>query len=476
MRRSFCQSARAISRRRLLQSGVSVMATLPGGQHSHGASAGGEGRNVAVIGAGFAGLACAYELSLAGRKVDLFEARNRLGGRVHSGDRFAPGRHVEFGAEMIGGNHPQWLKYAARFGIDLETIDDEEGGADVVLDGHRYTGDEAKTLKEEIERGHKELALDAAEADAEFPWRTPNAESLDQQSLQWRIERMETTARAKRAIAVEFLMDMACHPARMNYLALMCVIKGHGVDRYWSETEMYRARHGNQILASRLAAHVSGKIYLDCPVVAIHSGDSGCTVMTRDQRRFQYSDVVLTVPPSVWNEIDFVPSLPSGFRPQMGAATKYLSVVRNAYWQNGGKADLMTDTSLGMTWEGARATDSAEKLLISFAGGTVADELHSHGVADRDKLLAEEFEKFVPGFRENLLHAEFVDWIDDQWTRGGYSFPLPGKFLSQARVLHDGIGPLHFAGEHASFRFFGFMEGGLHSGVQAAQRVTKRSP
>ncbi len=429
---------------------------------------------MAVIGAGFGGLACAYELSQAGYLVDVFEARNRLGGRVHSVDRFAPGRVTEFGAELIGGNHPQWLKYAKQFGIELEVLADDGEPTEILMDGHRYTGDEARVLAEEVDKGHAELAQDAALADWENPWNTPNAEMYDKQTLQERISRLKTTDRAKRAIFIEFLMDMACSPEKMNYLALMCVIKGHGVEKYWTETEMYRARQGNQILASHLAAGVSGRIHLDCPVTRIVHGQSGCTLTVRDGRTFEYPDVVIAVPPSVYSSIEFAPGLPAGFHPQMGSATKYLGVVSKAYWLPDGKTDLMTDTPLGVTWEGATGAKDQERLLVSFAGGTVADSLHARPLAGREQFVEEQFEQALPGFSANHIKSEFVDWIGDPWTKCGYSFPLPGEFLSQSKILKDGLGNLHFAGEHASLGFFGFMEGGLHSGVQAALRLMKR--
>ena len=429
-------------------------------------------RRIAVIGAGFGGLSCAYELSKAGYLVDLFEARNRLGGRVHSVDRFTPGRVTEFGAELIGGNHPLWLKYAKRFGIELETLAEDDEPPVVVLDGHRYSGDEARALSEEVDRGHAELARDAALADWEHPWNTPDAEKYDRQSLKERIDRLDTTDRAKQAIYVEFLMDMACTPEKMSYLALMCVIKGHGVEKYWTETEMYRARHGSQILASYLAAEVSGRIHLNCPVTRIERSDDGCTLTVRDGRSFDYPDVVISIPPSVWKDIVFTPSLPVGFNPQMGSATKFLAVLKNTLPE--GETDLMTDTPLGMTWEGATGPQGGERLLVSFAGGTIADNLHARPLAGREEFLTREFDQLVPGFEANHLKSEFIDWLDDQWTQGGYSFPLPGEFLSQARILKDGLGQLQFAGEHASFGFFGFMEGGLNSGVQTAHRLMCR--
>src|SRR5690606_10488883 len=73
-------------------------------------------KRVVVVGAGFGGLACAYELRSAGYDVTVVEARDRVGGRVLSFADFVPGRVVEGGGELIGSNHPTWVGYAERFG------------------------------------------------------------------------------------------------------------------------------------------------------------------------------------------------------------------------------------------------------------------------------------------------------------------------------------------------------------------------
>jgi monoamine oxidase len=448
------------------------MSVWSGVGSSHGAEANAERRRVGVIGAGFGGLACAFELSEAGFLVDVYEARNRLGGRVHSVDSFAPGRMAERGAELIGSNHPQWLAYAQKFNIELEDLEDDDEPAEVVIDGHRYAGEEAKQLAVEVDIGHEELAKDSEAVNLDSPWETPDAERLDRLSLADRIRQMKTTDRAKRFIFIEFLHDMACSPERMGYLPLLCVIKGHGVRRYWPDTEKYRAKHGNQILASHLAAGVSGHLHLDCPVTRIERKPDGCELKLRDGRTESYPDVVLSVPPSVWDRIEFVPPLPSGFALQMGSATKFLMLTNNKL--SDGSLDLVTDTLIGMTWEGAEGPPGSERLIASFTGGTIADDLHQMPLAERDKLLTNEFDQLLPGIGSQVLRTEFVDWIGDEWTKGGYSFPRPGEFLKQIRILKDGLDPLHFAGEHASIRFFGFMEGGLHSGVQAARKLQSR--
>ena len=72
----------------------------------------GKAGRVVVVGAGFSGLAAAYELTRAGYEVTVVEARNRVGGRVISFSDIVPGKNVEGGGELIGSNHPAWVGYA----------------------------------------------------------------------------------------------------------------------------------------------------------------------------------------------------------------------------------------------------------------------------------------------------------------------------------------------------------------------------
>ncbi len=432
---------------------------------------------VAVIGAGFGGLACAYELSAAGYFVDVFEARNRPGGRVRSMQEFAPGQHVEFGAELIGKNHPHWLRYAQQFGIELTSVSDgdDEPPRTILLDGKCYSGDEVARLEQEIDAGHAELTRDAAVANWDQPWKTSDAERLDRMSTAERLKTLKTTDRAKRAIAVELVLDMAVSLEHMNYLALLCTIRAHGLERFWSDTETFRAKSGNQMLASCLAARIrGGALHLDCPVTRIRAESGGMVVSLRDGRELKYDDIVLAVPPSVWDKIEFSPALPKHLRPQMGIATKFLTVCNKDFWLPARSADSLTDSLAGTTWEGPPAEGSARRSLVSFAGGPMAEKLHALPLAEQARTLHESLEEVLPGFQAAHLKSEFVDWPGDPWTRGGYSFPLPGQFLSQARILREGIGHLHFAGEHASFGFTGYMEGGLESGVSLANRLIQR--
>ena len=95
----------------------------------------GKGRSVVILGAGIAGLVSAYELSRAGYRVTVLEARDRIGGRswtIRGGDRivqegradqiatFLPGLYFNAGPARIPSSHRVILGYARRFGVALE--------------------------------------------------------------------------------------------------------------------------------------------------------------------------------------------------------------------------------------------------------------------------------------------------------------------------------------------------------------------
>jgi monoamine oxidase len=97
----------------------------------------GSGKSVIVLGAGIAGLVSAYELSQAGYRVKVLEARNRIGGRVwtvRGGDmietmgrpdqraQFDQGLYLNAGAARIPTSHRLILGYAQRFGVPMEAF------------------------------------------------------------------------------------------------------------------------------------------------------------------------------------------------------------------------------------------------------------------------------------------------------------------------------------------------------------------
>jgi monoamine oxidase len=437
-------------------------------------------RKVVVIGAGFAGLACAHELRSVGYDVMVLEARPRVGGRVVS-FQMVPGKVVEGGAELVGNNHPHWMAYARQFGLTFNEIP-EETTEQLIFEGKVLTKEEAEKLHEEMDAAVEKLNDPARGINDEEPWATPGAKAMDAMSMADWLASLQISPLTKRAIRAWFEADEAVALEKQSYLAFLTMIKGGGVDKYWTDSETARCAQGNQALATKLSQGLN--VRLNTEVKGIAYGGSGVVLTLRDGERIEADDVVMTVPPSLWKNIRFTPSLPEGLTPQMGIGVKYLTAVKSRFWRNTGHGtDSLSDTDLAMSWE---ATEGQEEkaggsgiptpaVVTGFSGGPPANHFRSRNRAELATFVNGHLEKIMPGFAENSTdNRRFMDWPADPWTQAGYSFAAPGEITRIGKILHDGLGRLHFAGEHTSYRFVGYMEGALDSGASLARRIAKR--
>src|SRR5262245_619622 len=90
-----------MTRRQLLRSSIAAGAGLLLSQSLAHSATRAAGKRVIVIGAGFGGVSAAYELKIAGYDVTVVEARDRIGGRVHTLENFIKDKTVEAGGELI---------------------------------------------------------------------------------------------------------------------------------------------------------------------------------------------------------------------------------------------------------------------------------------------------------------------------------------------------------------------------------------
>src|SRR5204863_5849236 len=133
--------------RDMLRASVAARAGLLLSQTLARAAGAPAGKRVIVIGAGLGGLSAALELISAGYEVTVVEARDRVGGRVHTLDRFIKDKTVETGGEMVGANHPIWAAYAKAMGIKFrEIVYDLDAEAPILLGGERLNPGAARRL------------------------------------------------------------------------------------------------------------------------------------------------------------------------------------------------------------------------------------------------------------------------------------------------------------------------------------------
>jgi monoamine oxidase len=433
-------------------------------------------RRVIVVGGGFAGLAAAHELLSAGYKVRIFEARNRLGGRVISMPDFVTGKIVEGGGEFIGANHPTWVGYAQQFGLGLAPVSEDLRMNPIILNGKKLDDRTAKQLTEEMTAVFSTLNTAAAKIDEEFPWKSDGSIEMDQVSVAQWLAALKVSDLCRRLIQIELESNNGVALARQSYLGLLTLIKGGGLEKYWTHSETHRCIGGAQQLTMKLAGAIgTDRIARNSPVVAVRAMERGMVVSTADGEPHECDDVVLAVPPPVWKKMDFYPELPEGLRPQMGSAVKYLAALKDAYWaKKTFSPNGFTDLEASITWDATDKQVPGAAALCAFAGGPVAESARKVSPADRDKRYGLILEALLPGYADNFQKSRFMDWPGDPWVLGGYSFPGPGEVTTMGPVLREPYGQMHFAGEYNCLKFVGYMEGALYSGATVARYIAQR--
>jgi len=449
-------------------------------------------KSVFIVGAGFAGLTAGWWLSKHGMTVTVFEARNRIGGRVWSESLGGNSPVIERGGELIGRNHPTWLRFAKLFGLGLSLItpDDDyiKQEAPMWVGGQALDSQEQEKIYREMTIAYETLNHDAAAVDAYMPWNVANAKAWDDRPVEdWIASLARCSEATKAQLRFEISTNQTVPVTEQSYLGLLAAVKGgsltdlrkpkRGPSEFWTDSEVFRCAAGNQELARQLRDGIEksgGNVLLECPVKEIDMCADSITVITQDSKHQSASWVIVAVPPSLLDDLTLPVNDLNSFKIRMGPAVKYLAETKSRFWLKKGLAPSGSDDSLGMIWEGTDnqilpVARGAE--LTAFAGGALAQKALS--ASNPNQYFQSGMERLYPGFGSELASDHFVDWPNEPWTRGGYSCPVRGQVGTAAKKLFEANGRLVWAGEHCCMAFFGYMESALQSGLHAAQIIAR---
>ena len=397
---------------------------------------------VAVVGAGLAGLACAVDLVRAGIDVTVYEARDRVGGRVWS-DVMPDGAIFERGGEFIETGYDHMLRRAAEHGLAVVAQGFDFAAREVRTDGRSHPalllGAEAAVAGALQQLGAAAEELSAAEAIAQAP-----LEPLAREALTLRLEGTYTVDLARVSAA---------------WLASAEVRAEEGGEVLPSS----RLAAGNQALSTAMARVLGERLLLESPVRELHAGTASVTVRTGGERG--YDRVVLALPlPLALGLLPMLRERRSSDRLFFGTACKLhvplaepavptaVQGLEAAFW----------------TWTASDAAGGPATFASSFAGGARATEVL--GIARGPA----HWRASVQALRPELdLSGEAIltDWGAEGFTAGSYACHPPGWGARDDRDVAAPAGRVHLAGEHTAAEFCGTMEGALRSGARAAAEV-----
>jgi monoamine oxidase len=446
-------------------------------------------QKVAVLGAGLAGLAAAYELTQAGHDVTLLEARTRAGGRVYTlRHPFSDGLYSEAGAIFIPASHELTMKYVKLFALPLDLVSPRDWVFLCYLRGKRIKLAEGESLEwpPELTPAEKQLGYFGMLEQYVGALLT---ELGDPTAPDWPPEALK---KYDRMTFAELLRQQGASPAAVALLRLgFFDLMGDGVDSYsallllrdealrHSSHQYYTIQGGNDLLPKAFAARLAEKIRYGAPAVKVEHDARGIRVVFLQAgapQTLTADHLVCTLPFSVLRHLDVSPP----FSPEKRRAIKelpYTSVTRvylqarKRFWGDDGVTGS-ANTDLPITWirDVTFNQPGSRGILEAYLAGPPARQATAMTESERLRFTLEQMEKVYPGIRENFEGGTSHCWDADEWARGGYAWFKPGQMSALLPHIARPEGRVHFAGDHTS-AWPGWMQGALDSGTRAAQEI-----
>lgn len=453
---------------------------------------------VAIVGGGTAGLTAAYRLAGTGAKVSLFEAQTRFGGRMLTKRDFnADGMFCELGGELVDSGHKELIALAEELGVGVQRIVPENAPS---LDVYDIEG-EIRHGREMIDPATgtgafvKIAAVIARDQDALLDeneeW-TSRALALDAMSLRDYLETLRplTTDWAIAALDLAYLGEYGLETkdqSALNLIDIIGVDVGEEFSVYGDSDEAFRVAGGSGALPDALVRAIGARAQLNPGHELLATAADGekviLTFKTPEGEKAVSADhAILALP---FTKLRDTALEEAGVSPLKRRAIAELGYGQNSKLMVGttsrpwaaaeaqGLIDgvLYSDRGFQCLWETSRGQKGASGILTNFLStdAALASEQDAYNTLEcsLNAISTTIGEALDPKTRA------FMAWPRHPWVKGSYSSPKVGQYttLLDAVATPEGGGRIHFAGEHASAEWLGFMNGAVSSGERVAREI-----
>lgn len=436
-----------------------------------------ESSQILIIGAGLAGLTAAVELRRRGLDVLVLEARDRVGGRVHSVP-LGNGCSIDRGAQWIFAGQHRIRALADQLGVERLAIA-SQGEPRIWADGQPVSLQEEDL--QELHRVIRRLDAMSARVDPQAPWATPRAAAWESQSFgAW------LAARVRRPAVGTFFRIPAeghhCVPLdAVSLLHALFYARSNGgfrvmlgLDGRLAPTEYFVG--GAQQLPLGLAEELGReRVRLGSPVQRITQGSSGVQVEGEDFR-VSGRRAIVAIPPAVLRSLRFDPPLPGRRasllqRMPMGSGYKIHTLYERPFWRRDGwSGQALAD--FGLTNDSSPGDGSAG-LLVTLLQASFSHRIAPLSPGERRHAILQRLGKlFGPQARQP---AEYVEsyWLDEPFSGGDVARLAAGAWVDFGTALRPPCGKVHWAGTETATEYYSHMEGAIQSGQRAAAEVAE---
>ncbi|KVN25730.1 amine oxidase [Burkholderia stagnalis] len=431
--------------------------------------------DVVIIGAGLAGLTAARDLNRAGcDSFVVLEARNRVGGRTFNHE-LGHGVVSEAGGQWIGPGQTAIADLARE--LEVDTFPTYYAGKSVILAGdarvaqdlHGGTGgDSAIAAKlDELARGVPSGA----------PWNAQRAAELDKLTYGEWLAKQGVKYEDGYFIALAAQLSLGGTPAQLGLLHYLSVINSAGCNYDQLESIKGGAQEtrfvgGSQVLSTKMARELGGKVRLSCPVRRISGWDRDVVEVQTDQGVVRARRVIVALNPALCNQIAFDPPLPEGRSqlqkrwPANAPMRKTVHVYERPFWRDDGYCGQIYQVGgpVFLAYDNSPPDGSVGVLSAFVAPGALPSERNA-----AERTLSAIYAKAFgdKALRPTQFHD--FDWGRvDPWTLQCIHPIPPGFWTKWGKFLQPEVGRLIWSGTETADIWAGSMDGAVRSGHRAA--------
>ncbi len=440
--------------------------------------------DVAVVGAGLAGLVAARDLLAAGASVVVVEARDRVGGRLLN-EELGDGKIVEVGGQWIGPTQDRLAALADEMGVDtFPTYAEGESVFEWRGRLRRYKGTIPRInpiALIDTERAQRKLNRMAKEVPLDRPWTAPAAAEWDGMTAHTWLRRNVKTKGGRALLELGTEAVWAAQPEDISLLHMLFYIHSAGSLEMLFDTaggaQDSRFVGGSQRVPITLAERLGDVVITSAPVRRIDHVADAVTLAT-DVGTVRAKHAIVAIPPTLAGRIVYDPPL-SGHRDQLtqrmplGTVGKCMAVYDEPFWRDDGlSGEAAGDAGpVKITFDNS-PPDGTPGVLLGFLEGRHARRLGRLEASERRKLVVDCFTRY---FGDRAAKPErYIErlWAEEEFSRGCYGCHLPpGAWTNYGEALRAPIGPLHWAGAEIAEVWSGYMDGAVRSGESVAQEV-----